>query len=56
MGYEKSAPAGARVHVIVNVGIGFSKTAEDDLEVLRSAHRVTADCQVGPGPRSLCYI
>ena len=42
--------------VIVDVGIGFSKTAEDDLEVLRSAHKVTADCQVGPGPRSLCRI
>ena len=42
--------------VIVDVGIGFSKTAEDDLEVLRSTHKVMADCQVGPGPRSLCFI
>ena len=36
--------------IIVDVGIGFSKTAEDDMEVLRSASKVTADCQVSPGP------
>ena len=32
--------------IIVDIGIGSSKTSEDDLEVLRSAHRVTAGRQV----------
>ena len=40
--------------IIVDIGIGFSKDVEGNLELLRSASKVTADCQVGPGPWSLC--
>ena len=40
--------------IIVDVGVGFSKTVEGNLELLRSASQVTADCPVGPGLWSLC--
>jgi dihydroneopterin aldolase/2-amino-4-hydroxy-6-hydroxymethyldihydropteridine diphosphokinase/dihydropteroate synthase len=40
--------------IIVDVGIGFGKTVEGNLELLRSASKVTADCLVGPGSWSLC--
>ncbi|KAF8624669.1 hypothetical protein AX17_007000 [Amanita inopinata Kibby_2008] len=36
--------------VIVDVGLGFSKTVEGNLELLRSAAKVTADVAIGPEP------
>ena len=40
--------------IIVDVGVGFSKTVEGNLELLRSASKVTADCPMGPGSWGLC--
>lgn len=36
--------------IIVDIGIGFSKNVQGNLELLRSATKVTADCPIGPGP------
>ncbi|KAJ7701750.1 Dihydropteroate synthase-like protein [Mycena rosella] len=38
-----------RWFVIVDPGVGFSKTLEGNLEVLRDASAITADCHVGSG-------
>ncbi|KAJ3800026.1 Dihydropteroate synthase [Lentinula aff. detonsa] len=40
-----------RWNVIVDPGIGFSKTVEDNLELLRQGAAVTADKLIGAGPR-----
>lgn len=46
-----------RWYVIMDPGVGFSKTVEGNLEVLRDGARISADISIGPGMifRIICW-